>query len=144
MLKRANNTEKQKRIDVLLNLKTRGYRYTQLVEAGMKYWNISDREVKRYLSEIKKQEAQAGEAPRSETFGVLSLRLEALYAQAMSDGNFQLARQTLMDMTKLEESKYKISKQRGQINGASGPQIPEADDLEKLLATIEKGKPAKR
>jgi DNA-binding TFAR19-related protein (PDSD5 family) len=76
---RASKVERAARIDTLMGLKAQGFTYSQLVQTGMAHWKISEREVKRYLSEVKKRELEVCQVTAHERLAQIDMRYHYLY-----------------------------------------------------------------
>jgi len=99
----ANQVEVNLRIDTLVALKAQGHPYSKLVQAACQYWHISERQAKRYLSMVEKQEVALASGNSESMMGNFLSRYRYLYRQAIQDKNYHLAGKLLADEVKATE-----------------------------------------
>jgi hypothetical protein len=129
----ARHEEIALRIELLMGLKAQGYTYTQLVQAAMKQWHVSERHAKRYLREVKKLENQLASESSSEFVGRWRSKNHYLYTKAIQDSNLELARRALAD----EARTFKAFNQGGKANGSVGDSTQASqEELGSLLAKL--------
>lgn len=143
MGKRATKTELQQRLDMLIGLKVQGHSPSALVKAGRACWQISEREVQRYLAKIKAHETQVALAEPFENLGQYKLRFEYLYAQALAEKNLALAHEILNSQVKVELNRTKM-KGNGEPHAKSSSAIslPDPNALARLVGLCQNQQPA--
>ena len=145
MGKRASKADLQFRLDTLRGLKAKGYNSSALIKAGQTAWNLSEREIQRYLKILKQQETEISQLHSSERFSQIQLRLDYLYAQAMAENNSAFALEVLKGQTQLEQIRNKTNPHGGQHanpSPTSAISLPESNELARLMGFCQNQKPA--
>jgi hypothetical protein len=129
----------ESRIEQLMTLKAQGYSYSQMVKVGGQSWDVSDRQVKRYLEEVKYREKALAAGSWKEQLGSLFVKQQILYAKAVQSGDLNLVRMCVADHLKAIELSSKLKHEGEKHNGtiSSGASFDQ-HELDTLLALFEK------
>lgn len=133
----ASQDNLEQRLELLWTLKAQGNSYSRLVQAACQYWEISDRQAKRYLATIAVREKELANGSVTDYLGSYLIRSRYLYSKAIQDNQVDLARKILADEARTMDT-FK-NKQTGGTHDilppASPLPSPELDELYALLAT---------
>lgn len=133
----ASQAETEQRLEMLAGLKAQGYAYSQLVRLSCQQWQISERQAKRYLHEIAQRELALASGDTRDYLGRFMARNHYLYAKAVQNNQWDLARKLILDEVRAIET---LKKNPGgtpleSISTGSPGQTDELADLYSLLET---------
>lgn len=137
----AQREDIESRIELLTSLKAQGYRYSQLVKAGMSAWQVSERQVKRYLKRIQAEEQLLANASVLDHLGSTLIQYRYLYAKALQNDDLNLARKIKADEIRALSMLRKLPTQQitegtqSHETGDSSSVAP--DELVALLSALE-------
>jgi hypothetical protein len=134
MGKRAGKTELQQRLDTLMGLKAQGHGPSALIQAAQKAWQVSEREVQRYLKKIKEIEIQTSMLQSREGLVQLEQQLKHLYYKAMANNEHAEAHEILKTQMNFYKN-FAITKNIGGHNEipSSLIPVPESTELARML-----------
>jgi hypothetical protein len=137
----SNQIEVNVRIDTLLALKAQGHSYSKLVQVACQHWQVSERQAKRYLSMVEKQEAALASGNSESMIGNFLSRYRYLFVQALQNKDYHLAGKLLTDEVKATERlQYKrvgVSSHASLPPGSTNP----SSELAVLFDLLAKEKP---
>lgn len=97
----AKHQKTQERIETLFELRLQGYKTSQLIEAGIQFWQVDKRTVQHYLAEVKILQQQSVDASLNEHFIAFLKRQDHLYIKAWQAENYTEARKINVDKVKM-------------------------------------------
>ena len=97
----ANALQIQLRIDKVMDLLLHGVSRGQIVKAGAKEWDVTERTVDTYIREAKDALAAQAEKRREVLYGLAYARLENLYQRSLSISDFKNALGVVKELNSL-------------------------------------------
>ena len=136
---KANKAEVAKRIEEVLAIRLDGAaRHNIRQYASEKGWEISDRQIDRYIRTADQQLAAALEKKRKLVVGLHLARRESLYARAINAGDFRTALAIIADIAKLQ-GLYPSDKELRELARLAIEQEKRLRELEAKLDSGERG-----
>ena len=135
---RTDRTEYETRIEMLLGLKAQGYAYSRLIQVGIQHWQVSARQMKRYLAEVNCREKALSTLSLMDHVGRSMNQYRYLYSKAVQNNDLQLALKIKADEVQAFAT-YARHSGTGEKNNATLSAAPsyQPAELEKLLAELE-------
>ena len=133
----ASPEEIERRKDTLKDYKAEGYHYGLLVELAVHQWEISDRQAKRYLKDIKEEELEKINADSSQLLAESLSQIDRLFVKAIQQGDLNLGQKILgrkLQVIRMIPLTLKGGKSADETNHSD--EIP-ADELERLWDAFE-------
>lgn len=129
MVRKASKIETAKRLDVVMQLILSGASNEFICQSVANLYQISTRQVERYIADCRKTIKRAFERSADEKIHEIVAKLNFLYERCIATNNIAEARKILMDLSALNISALKES------DDNDIPEIEEADtqQLLKLL-----------
>ena len=133
---RVNQTEYQKRVDVLMVLCAQGHSSSVLIKTACHKWDVTERQAKRYLQKAREQQKKLGTQPIEESYSQILQKINYLYQLGIQTRDHELARKAGADLIKLYKEHRKDL--MNDTTQSYQSRLVKSDELEALIRSLEK------